>query len=109
MRTKLTISLISLTFTLFFCASNGLADKIISIDKCPEYRWVGMSQNEFTGRQGIEGTVDCQQSFPGSRMCTSEEILRTIDVPATDSRGAAWVKPTFVSGSDSGARPGTSG
>ena len=69
----------------------------------PEEEYVGFDLAGFTtetltGAQGVLAfTLACQAEFAESRMCTSEEILNTIDVPA-DLAGTAWVRPTYVEG-----------
>lgn len=57
---------------------------------------VGFSSERFTGgRTGVLGyTRACQADFPGSRMCTSEEVLRTVNVPSLPVT-KAWVLPSF--------------
>jgi hypothetical protein len=56
---------------------------------------VGFTTSTFTGGEGVLGfTLACQTDFPGSRMCTSVEVMRTTNVPASLS-GNAWVRPSF--------------
>ena len=37
----------------------------------------------------------CQETFPSSRMCKSEEGMKVINIP--DSNGRGWVKPAIQS------------
>ncbi len=39
-------------------------------------------------------TLACQDEFPGSRMCTSVEVMETTEVPV-GLTGDAWVRPSF--------------
>ncbi len=58
----------------------------------------GFTTETFTGAQGVLAfTIACQVEFEDSRMCTSKEILETVDVPLV-LEGTAWVRPTYVEG-----------
>jgi len=58
-------------------------------------QFVGFSAATFDGDQGIViYTNACQQSFPDSHMCTSEEFLNTKVYPETE--GIGWIRPVFV-------------
>jgi hypothetical protein len=62
------------------------------------YELAGFTSASFTGAQGVLAfTLACQSEFADSRMCTSEEVLNTVDVPMALS-GTAWVRPTYVEG-----------
>ena len=64
---------------------------------CAPFQLVGFTAATFTGGQGVLGfTRACQAEFPGSRMCESQEILATTQLPSTLS-GNAWVQPSIVS------------
>ncbi len=64
-----------------------------------EFELVGNTVATFNGAGGLLNfNSDCAVDFPGSRMCTSEEVMGTID-PPTVSR-SSWVRPTFVPTSD---------
>jgi hypothetical protein len=57
---------------------------------------VGFTLATFTGAEGVFSyTTACRAEFPGSRFCTSEEVINTFDVP-TDLSGLAWLRPVFV-------------
>jgi hypothetical protein len=67
-------------------------------------QFVGLAESQFGPIKGSAGFIGntkfCQREFgPDSRMCTSEEIMKTVDPPTFV--GSGWVQPTFV--------PGTSG
>jgi hypothetical protein len=65
---------------------------------CPAspFQLVGFTSATFDGGQGVfTYTAACQAEFPGSRFCTSEEVLNTVSVPLGLS-GDAWVRPVFV-------------
>ncbi len=64
-----------------------------SCNSGPQY--VGFSSATFDGGQGVVTyTGACQQSFPGSHMCTSEEFLNTTAYPAVS--GSGWIRPVYV-------------
>jgi hypothetical protein len=60
-------------------------------------QFVGRSTDTFNGSQGVlTYSAACQADFgPGHRMCTSEEILNTVELPALTG-GPSWVRPTFA-------------
>jgi hypothetical protein len=64
----------------------------------PQFALVGFSTMTLQGGAGVFGlTQACQLDFPGSRMCTSTEVLNTVSIPPlTGTR--AWVRPTIVFG-----------
>ena len=60
------------------------------------FQLVGFSTNPLTGDAGVLGmTLECQNDSPGSRMCTSTEVMETVAVPASLT-GLAWVRPVHV-------------
>ena len=62
------------------------------------FQLVGFTTATFTGDSGgvLAFTLACQAEFTAdSRMCMSQEILETVDVP-TGLSGEAWVQPTFA-------------
>jgi hypothetical protein len=62
----------------------------------PHFGLVGFTAATFNGGQGVFSyTGACGAEFPGSRMCSSIEVLETVAVPATLT-GLAWVRPSFV-------------
>ena len=59
------------------------------------FQLVGFSSTPVTGGTGVLGmTSECQNDFPARRMCTSIEVMETVNAPASLS-GAAWVRPVF--------------
>ena len=76
------------------------------------FQLVGFTSAALAGDSGLFGlTLACQAEFAGSRICTSREILETVEVP-TGLSGDAWVQPLVMGGRDtdavdvSGARGG---
>lgn len=64
------------------------------------FQLVGFTSTTYTGDTGVLGfTLACQAEFPGSRMCTTEEVMETTLVPANPS-SEAWVRPAFQGYSD---------
>lgn len=62
------------------------------------FQLVGFTSAALTGDSGLFGlTLACQAEFPGSRICTSREILETVEVP-TGLSGDAWVQPLVMAG-----------
>ena len=59
------------------------------------FELVGVTSADLRGRSGLLNlTRACHSEFAGSRMCTSEEILNTVNPPATSRSG--WVRPVLV-------------
>jgi hypothetical protein len=59
---------------------------------------VGFTSETFPGAEGVLAfTLACQEEFPESRMCTSAEVMNTVEVPE-DLEGTAWVRPSYVEG-----------
>ena len=60
-------------------------------------QFVGRTTGTFNGSQGVLAySAACQTDFgPGHRICTSEELLNTVDLPAL-AGGPSWIRPTFV-------------
>ncbi len=69
------------------------------------YEFVGFSTAKSNGAAGIlKFTQMCQADFPNSRICTSVNILTTVDVPSAS--GTGWVQPVIVgSGNNSVGQP----
>ena len=66
-------------------------------DSAPPARFqlVGFTSELRTGASGVLNfTLACQAEFPGSRMCTSVEVMETTNVPA-GLPPRAWVRPVF--------------
>jgi hypothetical protein len=73
------------------------------------FELVGFTTATFTGGEGVLGyTAACGAEFPDSRMCTSIEIMNTVNVP-TGLTGNAWVRPVLVPGGGGGAATEASG
>jgi hypothetical protein len=60
-------------------------------------QFVGRTTATFNGGQGVlTDTAACQTEFgPGRRMCTSEELMNTVDLPPLTG-GPSWIRPKFV-------------
>ena len=59
------------------------------------FQLVGFTSTTHTGDEGVlRFTLACQAEFAGSRMCSSQEVLDTTDVPS-GLGGYAWVRTTF--------------
>jgi hypothetical protein len=62
----------------------------------PNLELVGFSSALRAGDAGVLSlTLVCQEQFAESRMCTSVEVMETVNVPE-GLAGAAWVRPVFV-------------
>jgi hypothetical protein len=61
------------------------------------YQFVGFSTSTFDGGQGVRTyTEACQADFSSSaRMCTSEEVLNTVQWPAVPDSARGWVRPSY--------------
>ena len=58
-----------------------------------EFQLIGFSAKAVDGNHGVLNmTRACHGSFPGSRMCTVEEIDRTVNVPDPPHLGHAWIQ-----------------
>ncbi len=69
----------------------------------PRFQLVGFSTTPRKGGAGVLGmTLECQNDFSGSRMCTSIEAMETVNVPSGLS-GDAWIRPVFQPSVDSPA------
>ena len=60
----------------------------------PRLQLVGFTSAVYDGNLGgvLGSTQRCQIDFPGSRMCTIEEIQETLDLPAPIA-DFAWMEP----------------
>ena len=69
-----------------------------------QYQFVGFSAGASRGSSGVlELSTLCQATYPGSRMCTSEEVAKSVTFPAFTSSGVnpihrGWVMPTSIGG-----------
>ena len=69
-------------------------------------KYVGFTSATFQGDQGVLGFhAACQAEIPGSQFCTSEDIIRSGNVPPGSLTAAQWVQPTFVGGYSTGVAP----
>jgi hypothetical protein len=60
------------------------------------FQLVGFTSATFTGGTGVLGfTLACQAEFPASRMCTSVEVMETIQLPLEMPVASAWLRPVF--------------
>lgn len=90
--------LINVVFLAALCVTVGHTCGHVS----PSLRFqlAGFTSTLHLGDTGVLGlTLACQAEFPGSRMCTSEEVMETTSVPATLS-GEAWVRPVYGAAMD---------
>ena len=62
------------------------------------YELVGYTSQTMNADDGVFVFIAaCQSEFPGSRWCTTADILDSTTVPPADSlTSRAWVRPTFV-------------
>jgi hypothetical protein len=61
-----------------------------------EFVLVGFTSTTHLGDTGVLGfTQACNAEFSDSRMCTSVEVMETVDVPGGLS-GDAWVRPVLL-------------
>ena len=60
-------------------------------------QYVGVTATTFDGQQGVfTYNLACHAAHPGSRMCTSEEVMETVNPPIVGSPGeVAWVRPVL--------------
>ena len=64
------------------------------------HQLVGFTEAQQPGDVRLFGlTRACQAEFPGSRLCSSLEVLETTAIPS-GLEGNAWVRPTYVSSID---------
>lgn len=60
-----------------------------------QFQLVGFSSRAVAGNAGIfEMTRACQESFEASRVCTSEEVMDTVEIPQLGAQNA-WVRPSL--------------
>lgn len=70
---------------------------------------VGFTSSTFEGAAGVLNfTEGCQADFPGSRMCTSTEIMETTAVPLL-ALESAWVRPDIITDTGTGLAIDASG
>lgn len=64
----------------------------------PMMELVGFTTSGFAGDAGIlKYSMACADKYPMSRMCTSEEVMNTVNFPSAADIPAAsvWVRPSF--------------
>jgi hypothetical protein len=58
-----------------------------------ELQLVGFTERLFGGNAGVLNmSIGCQSVFPGSRMCTMEEVNKSLHIPQSRGHGYAWVQ-----------------
>jgi hypothetical protein len=58
-----------------------------------ELQLVGFTEDLFGGNAGVLNmSIGCQFVFPGSRMCTLEEVNKSLFIPRSLGHGYAWVQ-----------------
>ena len=86
-----------LSLTTVAAQVDALAAEVDQLQCANVARWqlVGFTSATFTGGQGVlTFNTGCQTEFPGSRFCTSVEVMESSHVTPTLS-GTAWVRPTI--------------
>ena len=70
----------------------------------PLLQFVGISSGAVNGAQGVRAMTElCQVDFVDSRMCTSEEYVKTTSFPAGGALNIqSWIRPGQLVGSGSG-------
>ncbi len=86
------------TFLLQLVAAGafGLATTATAQTLVPRVELVGFTTAIFKGGTigGVfPATLQCQAEFPGSRICSEQEIINTVNVPV-GLVGSAWVGPS---------------
>jgi hypothetical protein len=57
---------------------------------------VGFTTSTHFGGIGIFVIMAaCMAEFPGSHLCTSEEVILTTSIPDLTGQGPAWLRPTY--------------
>jgi hypothetical protein len=60
-----------------------------------QFQLVGFSSQNLNGNAGVfRMTAACQQDFEASRVCTSEEVMNTVEIPELSAQNA-WVRPAL--------------
>jgi hypothetical protein len=69
-----------------------------SAESLPRFQLVGFTAATLSGQSGVLAlTLACQVEFPGSRMCASGEVIKTVSIPENlNLNGMAWVRPSLV-------------
>lgn len=99
-------SLFILPSIVLFMASAAAQDGIPEFDNGPptdlpgpvcveRSQLVGLSADTIKGSQGIINLNNlCNSTYPGSHMCSTEEILHSLQTLPDDESG--WVRPTVI-------------
>jgi hypothetical protein len=89
-----------LTILVLLLVGCGAADGSAGAAGGASHQLVGFTEAQQPGNGRLFGlTRACQAEFPGSRVCSSVEVLETTEIPS-GLEGNAWVRPTFVSSID---------
>jgi hypothetical protein len=92
--------LINVIFLAALCITVGHTCGHVALS--PRFQLIGFTSTLHLGDTGVLGfTLACQAEFPGSRMCTSQEVMETTSLPESLA-GDAWVRPV-VTGDKYGA------
>ncbi len=87
-----------MTILVLLVAGCGLPDQTASAGAA--HQLVGFTEAQHPGDVRLFGlTRACQAEFPGSRLCSSVEVMETAAIP-DGLEGNAWVRPSFVSAID---------
>jgi len=63
----------------------------------PRFQFVGLTTDSFHGAHGLLNYgQECQLDFPGSRMCTTGDMLSTSVIPTDPARDLAWIRPNII-------------
>ena len=92
-----------LTITTLLVASTFTAAHALEV-----YQWVGITSNIYKPDIGLMKFSEiCGSEFPGSRMCTSKELMETHSRPPIQEKSPyAWVQPIIASlGETDGTHP----
>lgn len=69
---------------------------------------VGFSTTTVTGHAGLKAITEaCSSDFPGSRICTSEEIVKSTNFPSITPYAEAWVLPVLSGSGNPGSEVNT--
>ena len=68
-----------------------------------QFQLVGFTEATLPADRGFIGfTAACQAEFEASRMCSSVEVIQTVDMPVLSGSTTAWVTPVAQPGSSTG-------
>jgi hypothetical protein len=70
---------------------------VVSSASATRFQLVGFTPATFAGDAGVLGmSRGCAAEFPGSRLCSSVEVMETVGGPDLTGRPRAWVRPVLV-------------